>query len=119
MLFSAAVPGQSGTGHLNERWPSYWQALFARNGYLRIDPVRRHIWQDERVELWYQQNIFLFASQDAINGSASLASEYRKAQANSIELVYEPILSRYTSFSRLLAQLPRAAWEGVRHRICS
>ncbi len=28
IFFSAAIPQQGGTGHLNEQWPSYWQHLF-------------------------------------------------------------------------------------------
>src|SRR5262249_11402135 len=24
VLFSAAIPGQGGTGHVNEQWPDYW-----------------------------------------------------------------------------------------------
>jgi 2-polyprenyl-3-methyl-5-hydroxy-6-metoxy-1,4-benzoquinol methylase len=28
VLFSAAIPGQDGTGHINEQWPSYWARLF-------------------------------------------------------------------------------------------
>ena len=28
VVFSAAIPFQGGTNHLNERWASYWKALF-------------------------------------------------------------------------------------------
>ena len=30
VLFSAAIPGQGGRGHVNEQWPEYWRDLFAR-----------------------------------------------------------------------------------------
>src|ERR1700730_3858057 len=33
VLFSAAVPMQAGTHHVNEQWPDYWKALFAIYGY--------------------------------------------------------------------------------------
>ena len=62
VLFSAAVPGQGGVGHINERWPYYWRLLFERYGFQRIDSIRRRIWRDERVHWWYRQNIFLFAA---------------------------------------------------------
>ena len=117
VLFSAALPGQTGTHHVNERWPSYWKALFADRGYFRLDPVRRHVWQDERVEWHYQQNIFLFADKESLSNSSSLEAEYRKAQTNRVELVHESILSPYTYFSGLLAQLPAAALEAIRRRI--
>ena len=32
-LFSAAHPGQGGQGHLNERWPVYWQRRFSQHGF--------------------------------------------------------------------------------------
>src|SRR5205823_3545352 len=61
VLFSAAIPGQGGVGHRNEQWPDYWRARFAEFGYRRLDPVRRHVWQDPRVAGWYQQNLYLYA----------------------------------------------------------
>lgn len=33
VLFSAAIPGQDGTRHQNEQWPSYWAERFIRHGY--------------------------------------------------------------------------------------
>jgi SAM-dependent methyltransferase len=119
VLFSAAIPGQLGTNHVNLQWPSYWRALFAERGFVRLDPVRRHIWQDERVEWWYQQNTFLFASREALDGSAVLAAEHHKTMANSLELVSEHVLSRYTRFGRLLGQVSVAAWAAIRRRIFS
>jgi len=31
LLFSAATPGQGGTGHINERTHEYWDDFFAKN----------------------------------------------------------------------------------------
>ncbi len=33
ILFSAAIPFQGGTNHLNEQWPDYWANHFNDNGY--------------------------------------------------------------------------------------
>lgn len=60
VLFSAAVPGQGGTGHVNEQWPEFWMNEFSRNGYLLFDPIRPEIWNDSTVGPWYAQNCFLF-----------------------------------------------------------
>ena len=65
VLFSAAIPGQGGTGHLNERWPEYWSRLFAAAGFDPIDALRPRIWHDERVEVWYAQNTFLYVARGA------------------------------------------------------
>jgi SAM-dependent methyltransferase len=62
VLFSAAVPGQGGTNHVNEQWPEYWRRLFEARGYRMLDPIRPRIREDKRVACWYRQNLFLFGS---------------------------------------------------------
>jgi SAM-dependent methyltransferase len=62
VLFSAAIPGQDGTHHINERWPSYWAGLFAAHGYTPHDVIRPRIWTDRRIPFWYRQNVFLYAN---------------------------------------------------------
>ena len=66
ILFSAAIPGQGGVGHLNEQWPSYWAALFAAQGYAAIDSVRPAIWTDEAIPAWYRQNAILFVDRPTL-----------------------------------------------------
>jgi hypothetical protein len=46
---------------VNEQFPSYWIPKFERAGFAAYDCVRPSIWDDERVERWYRQNIFLFS----------------------------------------------------------
>jgi len=46
ILFSAAIPGQGGTGHINEQWQSYWVDKFNARGMVRIDAVSKRFWQD-------------------------------------------------------------------------
>ena len=60
VLFSAAVPGQGGTSHVNEQWPEYWTALFSSFDYLAYDVVRHQIWRDDRVRYFYAQNSLLY-----------------------------------------------------------
>ncbi len=64
VLFSAAVPGQGGTDHVNEQWPDFWADLFAGHGYECVDAVRWRHWTDEDVEFWYAQNSFLYVAPD-------------------------------------------------------
>jgi len=68
VVFSAAIPFQGGTAHLNEQWQSYWARLFADHGYHPYDPIRPALWRDDQVAWWYRQNILLFA--DARAGAA-------------------------------------------------
>ena len=67
VLFSAAIPGQGGTGHINENWLEFWALRFAERGYLPIDKIRPRIWNKRFVEPWYRQNILLFANNAAIS----------------------------------------------------
>lgn len=64
VVFSAAIPRQGGTCHVNEQWPSYWVKHFANVGFQVFDPFRALVWDDERVEYWYRQNCILFAAKD-------------------------------------------------------
>ena len=60
ILFSAAIPGQGGTHHVNEQWPSYWCGLFSGAGFECFDVLRQQFWQAEECEWWYLQNIMLY-----------------------------------------------------------
>jgi hypothetical protein len=64
VVFSAAIPGQGGHGHVNEQWPAYWAERFERNGFRCSGALRFRLWHDERIEPWYRQNL-LFATNDA------------------------------------------------------
>jgi SAM-dependent methyltransferase len=62
VLFSAAIPGQEGTGHVNCQWPSWWAEHFAARDFLAYDPIRPQIWDNNDVAWWYRQNILMFSS---------------------------------------------------------
>lgn len=64
VVFSAALPGQGGTGHVNEQWPAYWRDLFAAERYQGTGGLRPRIWDDERVEGWYRNNLLVFIGKD-------------------------------------------------------
>lgn len=62
IVFSAAIPRQGGTGHVNEQWPQYWAGLMATRGYRLHDVIRPLIWNDDRIAFWYRQNMLVFVS---------------------------------------------------------
>ncbi|GHV21412.1 hypothetical protein AGMMS49959_10480 [Planctomycetales bacterium] len=66
ILFSAAVPGQGGTEHINEQWPLYWEQIFRKKNYYGIDLLRSQIWDNNRIDWWYRQNIVLFVREDKL-----------------------------------------------------
>jgi SAM-dependent methyltransferase len=61
VLFSAAIPAQGGSHHVNEQPQSYWAEMFAAEGFRAFDAVRPWIWDNGRVRVWYRQNMLLFS----------------------------------------------------------
>ncbi len=66
VLFSAAIPHQGGTSHLNEQWPDYWARLFRDQGYDVVDVIRKRVWADEKIPFWYRQNILLYVKKESM-----------------------------------------------------
>lgn len=75
VLFSAATPGQLGDGHINLEWQDVWAERFERRGYRTIDPIRSRIWRDPSISWWYQQNILMFASAEALAANPRLREQ--------------------------------------------
>lgn len=61
ILFSAAIPGQGGTNHINEQWQSYWIEKFKKRGYFVDISIREFFWNEERISPWRRQNILFFS----------------------------------------------------------
>ncbi len=111
VLFSAAIPGQPGVGHINARWPSFWVREFEAHGYLALDFIRPRLWHDESVYLHYRQNSLVFVSASELSGNPKLASLVNQPRANCLTLVDEGIIEQQMTlretFSRLPGQLRR------------
>jgi SAM-dependent methyltransferase len=60
IVFSAAVPNQGGTNHINEQLPSYWIRLFSKLGFKCYDVLRPILWNNSKIAIEYKQNTFLF-----------------------------------------------------------
>ena len=73
VLFSAAVPQQGGTDHINEQWQEYWANLFRNLGFIAFDCIRPVVWDDEAVERWYRQNIILYCRNSRVSDFPALS----------------------------------------------
>ncbi|MBV9657765.1 MAG: class I SAM-dependent methyltransferase [Verrucomicrobia bacterium] len=65
IVFSAAIPGQGGFEHINERFQDYWIEQFRAHGFHAHDLVRPRVWADPEVAFCYAQNLFVFVKSDA------------------------------------------------------
>jgi SAM-dependent methyltransferase len=88
VLFSAAIPGQWGYGHVNEQWPDYWNDHFRRHDYLAIDCIRPRIWDDLRVRFWYRQNTILFGERSFVESHPKLSGEYERSRGRPLSVVH-------------------------------
>jgi len=110
VLFSAAIPGQGGAFHLNERWPTYWAELFDGHGFECFDPFRDRLWSDDRVEWWYRQNIVLYA-----RGIAATRLRTRGYEAGKPRCLVQPALYERTLVDLNTAHGIRAQARGLTH----
>jgi len=67
VLFSAAIPGQGGEFHINERPPEYWRGLFRSHGYVAVDCLRPTLHRNPQVEPWYRYNSVLYVHADRLS----------------------------------------------------
>jgi hypothetical protein len=110
VLFSAAVPGQGGRGHINEQWPEYWQELFHRYEYVPVDCIRPSVWHAPELNAWYKQNTLLFASRSLVDSHERLRWEYERSADRPLSLVHPVIFESglerpWKLFQELIAQL--------------
>ena len=90
VLFSAAIPGQGGQGHINEQWPAYWAELFRANGHIVKDVIRARVWDDNCIPFWYRQNALLF-------GLPEKMAAIDEPELGVLPLVHPSLLSSYTN----------------------
>lgn len=95
VLFSAAIPGQGGTNHVNEQWPGYWSALFAAQHYVAIDCLRHALLGNANVDWWYQQNLLIFVDQARLEAYPRLAEEYRRTGGRAPAIVHPEVLEKW------------------------
>lgn len=91
ILFSAAIPKQGGTNHINEQWQSYWAQKFSQYGYVGIDCIRPKIWTNDRVETWYRQNTLLYVYHSLLYRYPELQEFYLRYREVTIFDMVHPI----------------------------
>jgi hypothetical protein len=115
LLFSAAVPGQGGLNHINERSHTFWRRLFRQRGYLLLDFVRPRLVGHPEVGSWYRYNTFLFVAQDRLQALPAAVRESALPDTAAIPRV-EPIATRLrTGLTRWLPQRLLHAMAHLKH----
>lgn len=111
VLFSAAIPHQSGDNHINEQWPEYWADKFQSNGYDCVDIIRNAVWHDKRCAYYYAQNTFLYVRHDVLDRYPDLKNAAENTDIKTISRVH-PIkwLQAINRIERLQSAARKLPW---------
>ena len=112
IVFSAAIPGQEGTHHINEQYLSYWIEKFHKNGYQCSDIIRPLIWNNKRISWWFRQNMVVFIKNQEIsnynfegfttfNGVDLVQKELLEHKINK----HKQLVTKNASFNSLVKQI--------------
>jgi SAM-dependent methyltransferase len=78
VVFSAAIPNQGGQNHINEQDPKYWITKFEEKGFECFDILRPLFWNNNKVDCWYKQNIFLFTKKEVLKNKLKNFETFNK-----------------------------------------
>jgi hypothetical protein len=114
-VFSAAIPGQGGTNHLNEQWPTHSVNRFAQAGYDVFDVLRPRLWTEERIGFWFRQTRLVFAT-----GAAARHVRGLSRVSPPLDVVHP---EQFTRRNEALAQVPpirtslHQLWMGILRKL--
>lgn len=76
VVFSASIPFQGGTNHVNEQWQSFWARKFISKGYKPSTILREKIWHLPNILSCYKQNMIVY-----------IDDKYRTTEIDKINIV--------------------------------
>jgi SAM-dependent methyltransferase len=105
ILFSAALPYQGGTNHINEQWLEFWALIFRKHGYVPCDLLRQEVWGNPNVEFWYSQNLVVFCTpQHARDAFPSESVALRRPLSHPHPLTFLVNAARYRPLAAIALQ---------------
>jgi SAM-dependent methyltransferase len=115
VLFSAAIPYQGGTDHINEQWPEYWAELFNTHGYVTVDAIRDRVWANPRVAYYYAQNALLFVHSDHVERLGLQGWKQSSKMSAALSRVHPrawlEIQEKAPKLERIAQVLPRSSYD--------
>lgn len=117
VLFSAAIPMQGGSHHINEQWPEYWSEKFSKHDYIPVDCIRRRVWDNKKVSFFYAQNIFIYVKKSELKKYPKLQAEVNAGDNTVLSLVHPQMYLYYAERWRLLVPFLGKIPVPVLHRL--
>lgn len=81
VVFSAAIPMQGGTHHVNEQWMSYWKKKFEERGYRSSYYFRNLFWENEEILPLRRQNIMFYVKNEVYEDRMDELHEMKMEEA--------------------------------------
>ena len=104
IIFSAAIPKQGGTGHINEQHHEFWINKFKERGFDYADLFKGNIIKNEKIFFYLRQNLFIFFKNQPQNSPLINA----KWLGDDFAVVSRYILKSEDGFGKLFKKLPKA-----------
>jgi SAM-dependent methyltransferase len=122
VVFSAAIPYQEGTHHINCQWQSYWAERFEARGFVTIDALRSAMWDHPQVGAWYAQNMLVYADPTILPMQPGLGRAFQQTDRKRINVVHPQRYSnvanpRAISLRKIARALPHALRKSVSRRM--
>ena len=119
ILFSAAIPKQGGTHHVNEQWPSYWIKKFKARNFIPVDCIRHKIWNDKDIAVLYRQNMLLFIQENALKKYPLIEQEAGRPVYYDVvhPEFYEMQINVARGFSTTCKNLIPSFFRAIKHRL--
>lgn len=122
VLFSAAIPFQGGTDHLNEQWQSYWATIFQKHGFVPVNYIKEKIWDNKGVLSWYKQNVVMYIKDDLLINSdlfknCSVVNNFSLLDCVHPETFFNVMLISKITITQILHTLkafPSALWRKIK-----
>lgn len=94
IVFSAALPGQGGTFHINEQFPEYWAQKFQKHGFVAVDYLRKKMWNNNVIDYWYRQNILIFIKPELLSNYPELQEAYKNTDPEFLTRIHPFLLQK-------------------------
>ncbi len=122
ILFSAAIPFQGGTNHLNEQWQDYWMEYFNREGFLPVDCLRKRIWQYKDIAIHYKQNMLFYVKKSSLHNYKKISEAAKYTEPSQISIVHPELYFNRADphawpLEKMLPVLPKSLWDFIKRKI--
>lgn len=108
ILFSAAIPGQGGTHHINEQWQAYWIDKFEKKGYYCDYSIRNYFWDEPKISSWRRQNLLFFSKRrQNIAPIKQIKNVIHPSEIERLKKDFEKRLEHYITYPEIYIKLDR------------